>query len=170
MNTPSEPDWAYVAAMMDGEGSFSITKATNKNRKGQPYNAFDCKVMISNTSTVLIEWLISKFGGRAKLSVKHISKKARANGQKSMKPCWRWTIEGYNNQVVFILRILPYLVIKIEQAKTALEFARMNGKTNPSKRLELHRKMISLNKGESVEANTSSASGSGTEVKIESDL
>ena len=61
--TPTETDWAYIAAIMDGEGSFSITKATIKDRKGNPYNAFDCKVMVSNTSKVLIDWILARFGG-----------------------------------------------------------------------------------------------------------
>lgn len=168
--TPTETDWAYIAAMMDGEGSFSITKTTIKDRKGRPYNAFDCKVMVSNTSKVLIEWIENRFGGSSIISVKHISKKARANGQKSLKPCYRWMAEGYENQVVFILKILPYLVIKLEQAKIALEFASMKSEQNPSKRLELHYTMKALNKGESVTTNTPSASESDLDVKIESDL
>ena len=167
---PTETDWAYIAAMMDGEGSFSITRTTIKDRKGRPYNAFDCKVMVSNTSEVLIDWIQKRFGGSYRLSVKHISKKARANGQKSLKPCYRWTVEGYENQVVFILRILPYLVIKLEQAKIALEFAGMKSEQNPSKRLELHYTMKALNKGESVTTNTPNTFESDLNVKIESDL
>lgn len=168
--SPTETDWSYVAAMMDGEGSFSVTRTTIKDRKGRPYNAFDCKVMVSNTSEVLMKWIQNRFGGTYRPAVKHISKKAKANGQKSLKLCFRWTVEGYENQVYFILRILPYLVIKLEQAKIALEFAGMKGKSNPSKRLELHYTMKALNKGESVTTNTPNASCSETDVKIESDL
>jgi len=156
--------------MMDGEGSFSITKSTIRDRKGKPYNAFDCKVMISNTSEVLMKWLQERFGGTYRVTVKHISQKARANGQKSLKPCFRWTVEGYENQAYFIYHILPYLVIKLEQAKTALEYVNMIGVSNPTKRLELHYKMKALNKGESVTTNTPNASSCGTDVKIESDL
>ena len=168
--TPTETDWAYIAAIMDGEGSFSVTRSTIKDRQGRPYNAFDCKVMVSNTSKILIDWISERFGGTYRLSVKHISKKARANGQKSLKPCYRWTVEGYENQVVFMLRLLPYLVIKLEQAKIALEFAGMKSKQNPSKRLELHYIMKALNKGESVTTNTPNASERDLDVKIESDL
>ena len=63
-----------------------------------------------------------------------------------------------------------YLVIKLEQAKIALEFAGMKSEQNPSKRLELHYTMKALNKGESVTTNTPNASERDLDVKIESDL
>lgn len=157
MSLPSKTDWAYVAAMMDGEGSFSITKATNLSKAGIPYPAYDCKVMVSNTSEVLVKWLMEKFGGSYRVGVKHISAKARANGQVSLKPCYRWTVEGYRKQELFLLAILPYLIIKREQAIVALEWTRMVNQKNPAKRLELHKQMIALNKGESPTTNTPNA-------------
>jgi len=154
----SDTDWAYTAALMDGEGSFTISKVIGKSTAGNPYNAFDCKVMISNTSEVLMNWIISRFGGAIRLSIKHISKKAKANGQKSQKPCYRWTVEKYENQEDFLKYILPYLVIKKEQAEVALEYVQMLGQINPKHRLELYRKMKALNGTESVTTNTSGAS------------
>lgn len=169
--TPSENDWAYVAAMVDGEGSLSLTMTYIKDRKGNPYPAFDCKTDISNTSKELMDWIQSRFGGKVYLSVKHISKKARANGQKSLKPCYRWYCDGQDHQEDFVLRIIPFLVIKKEQAKIVLEYVRLrrNGrKGQREKRLELHFKMKALNKvGESVTTNTPNTS---PEVKIESEL
>lgn len=166
---PSKTDLAYVAAMMDGEGSFTISKSSPRLLKnGERYWLFDCKVMISNTSLPLMKWITEHFGGSYRCSVTHISKKARANGQVSLRPCFRWTVDGYKAQERFLLAILPYLVIKVEQAKTALEFVRMLNIKDPSKRMQLHYKMVALNRGESPEANT--PNGSESEPKIESDL
>lgn len=168
MSATSKTDLAYAAAMLDGEGHFSITKTILHSSKGHPYWGFDCKVGISNTSLKLMKWLVERFGGSFRLSIKHISKKARANGQKSLRPCYRWTCEGYKKQELFILSILPYLVIKIDQAHVALEWVRMIQVKNPEKRMELHRKMIALNQGQSPTTNTSNTADS--VVKIESDL
>lgn len=147
MAANSKTDWAYVAAMMDGEGSFSITKSQTLSASGKLYWLFDCKVMVSNTSMKLMKWLVAHFGGSYRISVSHISKKARANGQKSIRPCGRWTVDGYENQEKFLLAVLPYLVIKKAQALVALKFVRMLGVKDPPARMKLHEQMIGLNKG-----------------------
>lgn len=164
----SKTNWAYVAAMMDGEGSFTISKSRGSSSIGNPYWIFDCKVMVSNTSRILMEWLTDRFGGRTAVSVKHISKKARDNGQVSIKPCYRWTVEGYKKQEQFLLAILPYLVIKREQALVALEFVRMLGIKDPITRMKLHERMKALNRGESPTTNTPNCTQS--VQKIESEL
>ena len=162
--------WAYAAALMDGEGSFSITHGTGKSKAGKPYPLFDSKVTISNTSLDLMEWLKNTFGGTYFLSVTHISKKARANGQKSLKPCYRWIANKYALQEWFTRGIYPYLIIKKRQAEVALEFVSLFGKHNPEKRRELREMMLELNKVGSPEANTSGVSSGNDGIKIESDL
>lgn len=168
MSSNSKTDWAYVAAMMDGEGSFTISKSKTKAKYGKPYWLFDCKVMVSNTSMVLMNWLVEHFGGSYRISVSHISKLARANGQKSIKPCARWTVDGYKKQEIFLLAVLPYLIIKREQALVALEFVRMLGVKDPATRMKLHEQMIKLNKSESPTTNTPNNPQNG--LKIESEL
>ena len=146
MSLPSKTDWAYMAGIMDGEGSFCISKVTLYSKSGKPYLGYDCKVMVANTSEVLIKWLVEKFGGKYRIGVNEASKQAKAWGSKSIiRPCYRWTMEGYRNQEQFLLAVLPYLVIKREQAKVALEWTRMVNQKNPAKRLKLHQRMIALN-------------------------
>ena len=163
-------DWAYAAAMMDGEGSFSITHGTGKSKAGKPYLLFDMKVMISNTSVALMDWLKEKFEGTYFVTVKHISKKARANGQTKLRPCYRWIANKYALQEWFIKGIYPYLIIKKRQADVALEFLTLFGMKVPEKRQELREMMLSLNRVGSPEANTSGVSSSSDEIKIESEL
>jgi len=156
--------------MMDGEGSFSITHGTGKSKAGKPYPLFDMKVMISNTSTDLMNWLAGKFGGTYFITVKHISTKARANGQKSLKPCYRWIANKYALQEWFIRGIYPYMIIKTRQADVALEFLSLFGQKVPEKRQVLREKMLELNRVGSPEANTLGVSSSNDEIKIESEL
>ena len=163
-------DWAYAAAMMDGEGSFSISHGTGKSKAGKPYPLFDMKVMISNTSVPLMDWLVKKFGGTYFITVKHISKKARANGQTQLKPCYRWIANKYALQEWFIEGIYPYLIIKKRQADVALEFLSLFGMKVPEKRQKLREMMLSLNRVGSPEANTLGVSSGNDEIKIESDL
>ncbi len=146
MASPSKTDWAYVAGMIDADGSICISKTTAKARNGRPYWLFDCRTVVSNTSMDLMRWLKNKFGGYDKLTVNAISKKAKENGQKSIKPCYVWQMEGYKAQERFLLAILPYLVIKREQAILALEFVRMMGIKNPEKRAEIQEKMSKMNR------------------------
>lgn len=170
LKEPTVADWAYAAAMMDGEGSFSITHGTGKSKAGKPYPLFDSKVMISNTSVELMEWLKERFGGYYFESVKHISKKAKANGQNSLRVCYRWISNTYKLQEWFVRGIFPYLVIKQRQAEVALEFLSLFGQKVPEKRKELRETMLALNKVGSPEANTSGVSSGNDEIKIESDL
>lgn len=146
MSLPSKTDWAYMAGIMDGEGSFCISKVTLHSKSGKPYFGYDCKVMVANTSEVLIKWLVGKFGGKYRVGVNEASKQAQAWGsKKTIRPCYRWTMEGYRNQELFLLAVIPYLVIKRAQAIVALEWTRMLNQKNPAKRLELHKRMIALN-------------------------
>ena len=162
--------WAYAAALMDGEGSFSISHGTGKSKAGKPYPLFDSKVMVSNTSVALMEWLKDIFGGYYYASVKHVSAKAKANGQNSMKTCYRWIANTYSLQDWFVRGITPYLIIKKRQAEVALEFLSLFGQHNPGRRQELRETMLALNKVGSPEANTSGVSSGNDEIKIESEL
>jgi hypothetical protein len=154
MQEPTVAQWAYAAALMDGEGSFSITHGTGKSKAGKPYSLFDSKVMISNTSLQMLDWLVEVFGGYYHPAVKAISKKARENGQKSIKVCYRWLANTYALQTWFVEGILPYLVVKKEQAKVTLDFLSLFGQKVPEKRLELRNKLLALNGRVSPEANT----------------
>jgi hypothetical protein len=75
-------------------------------------------------------------------------------------------MERRENQELLILAVLPYLVIKKEQAKTALRYIRLP-RVAPEERMKLHLLMKSLNKPASV---TTNMSGTSQGVKRESEL
>lgn len=150
--------WPYVAGILDGEGSLSIHKANSfKN------NSYRLQVVIYGTSIKLMKWLLGNFGGTFY---------ARDNnptgwGKIAHRRIYKWTISGKQNKENFLLGVLPYLVIKDEQAKVALEFVRLGNSQVPEIRKRLEERMKFLNRGESsVTTNTSD----GEKPKIEPEL
>jgi hypothetical protein len=150
MITKDKAKLAYVAGLLDGEGYFCISKTNAYYKSGEIYPAFDLQIGISNTSKKLMKWLVTNFGYKYRALSQRTNTFAK-------KTCYQWRIERRENQEIFILAILPYLVIKKEQAKTALQYIRLS-RINPTERMKLHLKMKALNKPESVTTNTSSSS------------
>jgi len=139
-----EKNWSYLAGLFDGEGCISI--CPRKDKHGD--NAFIFCIQITNTNTTLMKWLIEHFGG---VYYSQDGKSRKPN----WKPSYRWRVKGRANEEEFLLGVLPYLVIKKEQAKLALEFVRMWQEKNPARRLEISNRMCELNRrGVSVETNT----------------
>ena len=153
MKNPEKVDWSYLAGLFDGEGTFST------------YYSTALRIEVTNTKIELMEWLVQHFGGQYYSHRRSNSKHCIAYG---------WRPKGRSNGERLLLGLLPYLVIKKEQAKVALEYLRLphNNGFDPElakKRQEMLTKMQSLNKrgSSSLETNTQETS---QEVKIESDL
>jgi hypothetical protein len=145
----SKEKWIYAAAMVDAEGCISIGAANHVTKAGTPYIAYMLRIQVANTSVKLMDWFVENFGGVV------YKKKNNLNPK---KPVNQWfTKGGWKAQEKFLLGILPYLLIKREQALVALEFIRMLREENPEHRRELWAKCGALNRGESPTTNTSSA-------------
>jgi hypothetical protein len=165
MNTQSKA--AYLAGFMDGEGSFSIVKTYQIKRHVDGTKVknirYHMHIKISNTNEAVLKWIVKHFGGQisSKKLIKH------------WKPRWDLTITGNKNMEKYILSILPYLIIKREQALVALSFVRLHGKEVPEERAKLRDKMLALNNSsqphsKSQTTNTLNSPENGQ--KIESEL
>ena len=157
--TSNKQHWSYLAGIIDGEGCISISD-TRKNT----YTKFDVNFNVTNTSLPLMKWLIEHFGG--------VYYTKGYNGQSSHKPHWRtsynWRPKGRRNREILLLGVLPYLVIKKEQAKLLLEYVQMDGENDPEKRRHLAQRCRALNQPNvSVTTNTPDTAEA---VMIESDL
>jgi len=142
-----------VAGLVDGEG----TICANKRTQGD----YQLQVAIYNTSLKLMRWLVERVGGRF-----YVRSCKSWNGKEG-KPQYMWLPSGKRNREEFLLAVLPYLVIKTEQAKLALEFLRLPYGSSVQ-REELAQKISLLNRREeSVTTNTLNGS---EEPKIESGL
>ena len=149
MYNEDKTKWSYLAGMVDGEGCISIwrTRARNTNYATNKitYGSFNCRIQIYNTSEALMKWLIANFGG---------SYNTRTNVGEKHKISYNWRPKGANNTKKMLLGILPYLVIKREQATLALEYVEMP-KGNPERRVQIYQRMRLLNqKGKTVTTNT----------------
>lgn len=121
MKNVDKTHWSYLAAMFDGEGTFSIYQnngnyhATVDGEKKQ-YNFTNSRVSITNTNIELMEWLVSHFGG-----VYYTHRRAKA----VHKIAYDWRPKGKKNTEELILGILPYLVLKKQQANLVLQYIRL---------------------------------------------
>lgn len=146
----------YLAGIIDGEGCLIISRSDRGN-----YQNYYGRIHVKNTDKRLMKWLVDYFGGNI-----------HTNKPKSDKHsvAYSWYFSGNaKSKEVFLLAIMPYLIIKREQAKVLVEFFRLSEQKCPELRKKLYQKMHSLNKrGPIVETNTQDSSLS--ELKIESEL
>ena len=156
-----EQNWPYLAGLIDGEGCITawkywlVWKLGDKRHFCNPYWQFSARVSITNTSLVLMKWLVSHYGGG------FICKREATDKHKAS---FEWRPKGQKNMKLLLLAILPYLVIKREQAILLLEYIELG--TNPDQRALIVEKLQILNRKGSVETDTLN----GDEPKIQSEL
>jgi len=136
---------AYAAGIIDGEGCIRISDIKSKQ---YPYR--ELNVSVQTTDEVLTYWLKDTFGGC--LSIKN-----RYEGMNPKhKSSNRWILTC-RKASKFLELILPYLKLKVPQAKLGIEFQntrcwgaknRWNQKTEEDWRYEEHalEQMHKLNK------------------------
>jgi hypothetical protein len=157
---------SYLGGLIDGEGNICIWRTEARSHdfevSGKTYGSFNLRLHIANTSVTLMKWLISNFGG-----VYHCKREATDKH----KAAYEWRPKGENNTKRTLLAVLPYLVIKREQAILALKYIELP-RNCPKEREPLYQRMRELNqKGPStVTTNTQEAFDSPSDVKIESEL
>ncbi len=103
-------DLAYIAGIIDGEGSISIIHASPRRRN--PGGEIYAQVGVTNTNEWLIQWLHFNFGGGVNME------KAGRNPL-SKQNIWRWNL-SHQKARTFLVLILPYLRIKRQEAELAI--------------------------------------------------
>lgn len=97
-------DPAYVAGLLDGEGTILIY------RSGVHYQL---SARIVNTDLGSLERMKSLFGGS-------IGSKCEKRSVRT-RPCWTWNVQGPAAAEVLV-NVYPFLLVKKEQARVALEY------------------------------------------------
>src|SRR3990167_3625091 len=100
---------AYLAGIIDGEGHITIELGGVKTRPN--HQVIACSV---NTAPSLILWLREHFGGI-------IYTQHHENIESRRRHCYRWVMHT-DLQDKLLPQLLPYLLIKSEQAKLAIAF------------------------------------------------
>lgn len=102
---------AYAAGLFDGEGSIIISARGSRIKSNSQRSIYyHLSISIANTHHGIMEYLRLYYDGL-------INNGRVTNG----KPIWFWTLHS-RNAASFLDNILPYLIIKKEEAKIAIEF------------------------------------------------
>ena len=103
---------AYLAGIIDGEGSIYIGNFSSNPKTGNKY--YQTNMEVTNTEKSLIDWLHSTFGG-------HINAyTAKQTPKNSRKAVWRWIASG-ERMTHLCEMILPFLICKVPQANIMLK-------------------------------------------------
>ena len=126
---------AYIAGLVDGEGSICIHRdASNKKR----YVKYNLLVNVSNTDPRPLRLIQGLFGGSFFLTNRTVSREGKL-------PCWGINVSGPKAENL-LRKILPYLIIKKEQAVLALEFRKYQTWGGGAKGTKSERKLRCLKK------------------------
>lgn len=128
---------AYMAGLMDGEGSFSVSVTYET---GKPHYAVN--VRLYNTNQKIINWVINNYGGKPSWGDKNGGNIVSIKTHRKM--C-QWFLTGRKVMESFILSVLPYLIAKKEQANLVLQYIRMDGRHDPTARQAIADKVSALN-------------------------
>lgn len=115
----SSVELAYLAGIIDGEGSIYIGNFSSNPKTGTLH--YQTNMEVTNTDERLITWLKNTFGGRS------CSYTAKQTPRNSRKAVYRWIVTG-KLLTHLCEQIKPYLIIKIQQCEIMLKMrATFNG-------------------------------------------
>ena len=112
---------AYLAGIVDGEGSICIyrVRPAKYNRYQNP--SFRGVLNVSNTKKELFDWIESNFG-----NLNHSKKHRRSIFKKNStheRWIYEWVVQGHR-LLDLCTQLFPYLVLKKRQAELMIEFRR----------------------------------------------
>ena|SRR5450755_2538267 len=124
MRTVEATDWAYLAALIDGEGCISANK--------QHAPKYHASVRVVNTDRRMLEWIVETF----QIGIVTVNRRHRS--PTNWKWLYKWWVGGTIKLPYVLEGVMPFLVIKKEQAEIALELTlRPNNKRQKAIYLEL---------------------------------
>ena len=116
---------AYLAGIIDGEGSIYIGNFSCSKKTGAKY--YQTAIEVTNTEKLLIDWLLENFGGR---SYAYTKKQLPKNSNKEV---YRWIVTGeLLTQLCHLL--LPYSIIKKKEFEIMIKMRKTFELTSLQKR------------------------------------
>jgi hypothetical protein len=112
-------DLSYIGGFFDGEGSVCIGRRGKKDHK-----FLQLTISITQTNREILEWVNEVLGGTGRVKVKNPGHKTKAlvlNLGYNLKICYELVWTSKKAEVV-LKTLLPYLKVKLGQAKIALEY------------------------------------------------
>jgi len=127
---------AYYAGLIDGEGDFNISQNFPRKRPNPAYYGY---VRCKNTFKPIIDLMPDLYNGG-------LSTRYKNHPKWSPQRIWRLDRKEYLE--LFLLKIIPYLIIKEDQAKLLLNLLRLETGPQDIKKAEMYKEMIRLNNRE----------------------
>ncbi len=118
-NSKEETKWAYIAGLIDGEGSIMIMRQAHESfmKQRAASGCFDPhyhpQIRIGMIDRRPIDFICEVSG---------IGKVIEEKPYHHKRPMFRWNIRRRDEITAFLQKIMPYLLVKTEQAKLALNF------------------------------------------------
>jgi hypothetical protein len=116
-----DTDWAYLAGLIDGEGSISILAYRRKARK---YTIrLNPRLSISNTSKAMMFWVAQKVGVKPqRIKIIHAEELRSRLVKRSYRNLYQIFIDGFTQAKYILQNTLPYLQSKKKHAKILIAF------------------------------------------------
>lgn len=139
--TPHIPLWnqdiinAFFAGFFDGEGSIGVYPHKQSKQAGGKGFFYKPRVNVTNTERGIVALMQQTYGGGFFF---HDRK-----NDSTRRRSFIWSLNTNKQIELFLLKMLPYLEVKTEQAKLMLDFVRLSGKC-PDERKILADKIKSL--------------------------
>ena len=105
---------SYIGGLIDGEGSIMITRSTSG--KGRITPSYTPRIKVAMTDIESIEFILKETG------YGNINREVDRRDGGIRKVIYQWQVHSLNKCLEFAELILPYLLIKIPQAKLMIEY------------------------------------------------
>jgi hypothetical protein len=137
----SETQLAYLAGIIDGEGTIGIVRFTSKQKLAsgevKSYTRTEARLTIYNCNVAMMDWLERHLGGKRRLVPR---------SKENWKPNYSW--ETHSVKASRLLKaVYPYLVAKAEQADLVMRYQstkkRVGRKGTPQETISGREEMIS---------------------------
>lgn len=163
MNT-DKLKWSYLAGIIDGEGTIAINTHNNPTKEfPDRVSTYALEICVVNTDERLMKWLVKNFGGQ------YYGRER--NDKVNHRSTYAWRVTGHANRKRTLLALLPYLVMKREQAILGLKYLDLHYSHNNDARRQLREMSIKLNARGKETVTTNTREAINLEIaKIESDL
>jgi hypothetical protein len=137
----TEAEQAYAAGIFDGEGHVGIV--VTKNGRGEVYHRL--MLNVTNTNAEIIQWLFDRWDG--------CIHSPRYFAKEEWREANRWTVSD-KRAMKFLTDVLPFLIIKKEQAEIGISFQQTKGRggfgtpaPDLTSREAMRKQISSLNQG-----------------------
>jgi hypothetical protein len=123
LNLP-ETEWAYIAGLIDGEGTVTFSLGTPDLSEHRTHYTIYPNLHITNTSPIFYKYF-QALG--LPIQVRQPNPKYNC-----LRPCYTVTVGRLANILEFLNHVLPYLKIKHDEALMVIDFC--NSRTSRSER------------------------------------